>query len=166
MGVDIFLRALASLSVEHKLGIIGGTGPLGNELQNQARRAGLENVVRFVGHIPEEQLPLYYQAADLFVLPTRAHEGFGLVTVEALACGTPVVATPVGASPEILAHLEASLLSESASAEALAEVMGRALSFATTQDFRERCRDYAERRYNWEFHIDGLEGELISVSKD
>ena len=48
----------------------------------------------------------HYQAADLFALPTQAYEGFGMVTLEALACGTPVVGTPVGATPEILAPLE------------------------------------------------------------
>ena len=163
MGIDNFLRALASLSTKRKLGIIGGSGPLSDQLRKQVRQEGLENAVRFVGHIPEEQLPLYYQAADLFVLPTRAHEGFGLVTVEALACGTPVVATPVGATPEILVRLEPGLLSENTSAEAIAEAMRRALSFASTLEFRRHCRDYIERQYNWERHIDRFEAELLSV---
>src|SRR5207249_11624167 len=60
----------------------------------------------FLGFIPDETLPSYYHAADVFVLPTRELEGFGLVTVEALACGTPVLGTPVGATPEVLSGLE------------------------------------------------------------
>lgn len=81
---------------------LGGSGPLEGRLRQLARHLGVESRVRWLGRIPEEELAEYYREADLFVLPTRHLEGFGLVTVEALACGTPVMGTPVGATPEIL----------------------------------------------------------------
>ena len=94
MGIDTFLRALRELPAGPTYQcLIGGSGPLRGFLEKLAADLGLAERVRFLGFIPEEELPLYYQAADLFVLPTRCHEGFGLVTVEALACGTPVVST-------------------------------------------------------------------------
>jgi glycosyltransferase involved in cell wall biosynthesis len=164
MGIEAFLEALARMSPERTLGIVGGTGPLSVTLAHEARRLGVDRLVRFVGHIPEDELPLYYQAADLFVLPTRAHEGFGLVTVEALACGTPVVATPVGATPEILGPLDPRLLSEDPSADALLNALERGLRLVSDPGLRRRCRIYAERRYNWDRHIDRLETELVAVS--
>src|SRR5207249_11052699 len=81
----------------------------------------------FLGFIPDETLPSYYHAADVFVLPTRELEGFGLVTVEALACGTPVLGTPVGATPEVLSGLDASLVFRGISAEIMAEDLLRFL---------------------------------------
>jgi glycosyltransferase involved in cell wall biosynthesis len=55
--------------------------------------------VYFAGFVPDDELPLYYQAADLFVLPTRSLEGFGLITLEAFASELPVVGTPVEQHP-------------------------------------------------------------------
>ena len=66
------------------------------------REYDLHGSIRFLGHIPEIDLPQKYQAADFFVLPTRNLEGFGLVILEAMASGTPVLGTPVGAIPEVI----------------------------------------------------------------
>jgi glycosyltransferase involved in cell wall biosynthesis len=125
---------------------------------------GLAGHVRFVGHIPEADLPAYYQAADCFVLPTRALEGFGLVTVEALACGTPVLGTPVGATPEILVPLARELLTDDATPEALARGLRRVTSVCRDAAFRARCRAYAEARYDWETAVDRLEDLLVGLS--
>src|SRR5919204_5823028 len=106
-GVDSLIRAMAILRrhVDDVLLLIGGAGSLRRELEALTASLGLDDIVRFLGYVPEEQLPLYYQAADLFVLPTRDLEGFGLVTVEAFSCGLPVVGTPVGATPDLLAQV-------------------------------------------------------------
>ena len=60
--------------------ILGGEGPLKNDLIALAKKLNVDNHIRFIGFIPEEKLPDYYRMADLFVLPTRELEGFGLVT--------------------------------------------------------------------------------------
>ncbi len=85
--------------------LVGGAGPEGAEgeaLERQAARLGLAGRVRFAGARPPAELPLWYGAADLFVLPSSL-EGSPNVVVEALACGTPVAATAVGSVRELLA---------------------------------------------------------------
>lgn len=98
-GVDILIEALAQLDErDFTLLIVGGderARALRAELEQQARDAGLERAVRFVGAVPHSQLPIYYSAADVCVVPSY-YESFGLVAVEAMACGVPVVASRVG----------------------------------------------------------------------
>jgi glycosyltransferase involved in cell wall biosynthesis len=76
-------------------------GDFSQELNNQVKRLGLEEMVRFEGQQDPDDLPTYYSAADLFVLSTW-HEGWGNVFLESLACGTPVVTTDVGGNKEVI----------------------------------------------------------------
>lgn len=98
-GVDILIDALAQLREADPLllavGGDGGAGALRAELEERARVAGLAANVRFTGAVAHEELPAWYAAADVCVAPSY-YESFGLVAVEALACGTPVVASRVG----------------------------------------------------------------------
>ena len=75
--------------------------------------------------------PSWYRAADLVVVPSLAHEGFGLVTAEALASGTPVVGSPVGATPELLEPIEPRLVATGTSAAALGDAIRNGLGLAT-----------------------------------
>ena len=69
--------------------------------------------------VSREKLPLYFKVADLFVLPTTAIEGFGLVTAEAFASGLAVMGTPVGATMEILEKIDKNLIFDGTSPESL-----------------------------------------------
>ena len=91
MGLDRLIEAMPAVAAYFPdvLLLIGGQGAERERLEHLIRARHLEHHVRLVGFIPDEQLASFYQAADLFVLPTVALEGFGLVTTEALACGTP-----------------------------------------------------------------------------
>ena len=167
MGLDNLLAALALLKARcpSALLLIGGAGSLRDALEAQCRELGLEEHVKFLGFVPDADLPGYYQAADVFVLPTRELEGFGLVTVEALACGTPVLGTPVGATPEILRALCPTLVFRGATAETMAEDLER---FLVTRErdpagyarLRQECREHVERLYTWERATDELEHTL------
>jgi glycosyltransferase involved in cell wall biosynthesis len=125
MGLDRLLDAVHRLQGEgatfHLL--IGGSGPLRASLEKQSQRLGLTATVTFLGRIADEQLPLAYAACDAFVLPTADLECFGLIAVEALSAGRPVLATPVGAIPEILRHFDPAWLARSASAEDIAGLL-------------------------------------------
>lgn len=172
MGLDQLLRALAVLKerVTGALLLIGGEGSLRPELEALSHGLELDEHVRFLGFVPDESLPLYYQAADLFVLPTRALEGFGLVTVEALACGTPVLGTPVGATPEILLPLSPSLVFRGLAPDVMAEDIRRFLE-AKERDpeaaagLRQACRRHAEAHYGWDRAISSLEQALARVAE-
>ena len=105
-GIGRLLEAVAHLQDYRRLRlvIIGGDGPDTPEYQNlqsMTHQLGIQNSVTFVGRIAQENLPPYYSAADVLVVPSY-YESFGLVGLESLACGTPVVATDVGAMRSIL----------------------------------------------------------------
>ena len=148
MGIDRLLRALPLLGCDDVTLVVAGTGSLAGDLPRLAAELGLAERVLFVGSVSDDsRLADWYRAADLFVLPTTAYEGFGMATVEALASGTPVVGTAIGATPELLAPLDPRLVAPTADPEALAAVIGEALDFATTEEFASRCRAHADERY-------------------
>jgi glycosyltransferase involved in cell wall biosynthesis len=108
------LPVLAERFPEIRFVIVGGAGAEGameQELLDLAERLGVAGRVIFAGPRQRNELAAWYSAADLSVLAS-AHEGCPNVVLEALACGTPVVATPVGGIPEILSDPDAGLLAE------------------------------------------------------
>jgi len=155
MGLEGLLRALSALPGATL--VIGGEGWTRPRLEEAARALGVAERVRFRGFIPEEKLPQYYQAADLVVLPSIALEGFGLITVEALACGTPVVATPASGAEDVLAPLDPAWLSADTSPEAVAHAIRAALDRLTADPaIRDRCRAHAVA-YSWERIVERYE---------
>lgn len=147
MGLEGLLRALAQLPGVRL--VIGGSGILRASLERTAIRLGVADRVRFAGFIPDEQLARYYQAADLVVLPSLALEGFGLITLEALACGTPVVATPESGATDVLGSLEPSWLAPDREPATFARTVAAALARLPAEpDLAARCRAHAEG-YGW-----------------
>lgn len=94
-GIDKAIRAFAELDRSNAELVIGGTGRLESSLRELAENLGVSDRVRFLGFVPDEELPSLYSSADLFMLPSE-YEGFGIVFMEAMACGTPVIGTDVG----------------------------------------------------------------------
>jgi glycosyltransferase involved in cell wall biosynthesis len=129
MGLERLLEACGRLRAAGRefLLVVGGDGPLRPALEAQAQNAGLARCVRFLGRVPDELLPSWYAAADAFVLPTAELEGFGLIALEAMSAGRPVLATPVGAIPELLGRYEPSWIARDASAGGLHDLLDRFL---------------------------------------
>ena len=167
MGLENLIAAmrLVANQIPEALLLIGGKGYLENALRQQVKELGLERNVKLSGFIPEEKLPLYYQAADLFVLPSTALEGFGLVTIEALSCGTPVVATPVGANHEVLGPLGEEFLTRGATPEALAERIICFIKRGIGAELRRRCRAYCEASFGANKVVGHIERVLQAVVK-
>ncbi|NUU63488.1 glycosyltransferase family 4 protein [Paenibacillus agri] len=137
--------------------LIGGKGPLRGELEEKIADYGLNNKVRLLGYIPDQDLAGYYQAADMFVVPSQALEGFGLITVEALATGLPVMATPIGGNREILQGFRPELLFKSPSSEHIADGIIHMLGNRKLLPSREECREHALEKYTWEHVADEVE---------
>jgi glycosyltransferase involved in cell wall biosynthesis len=152
VGLDVLLNAFAKVKLHcADIGLaIAGKGAQEAALKQQASELGIESHVQFLGYLPDEQLPIAYQAADLTVMPSQSLEGFGLVLLESFACGTPVLCTPVGGMPEVLNAFCPDLITESARAEAIAERLGDLLTGKLALPSRSACREYASSRFDWQ----------------
>ena len=148
--------------------ILGGHGPLKNKLISLTHELGVEDYIRFVGFILEEDLPDYYRTADVFILPTVELEGFGLITLEALASGIPVLGTPVGGTVEILGKLDSRYLFKDSKPGSMASlIIETCRQFKDNprlwQDVSAQCRAFVEAQYPWERNVDSTE-ELFEPS--
>jgi len=149
MGLDVLLEGWAEVQRSHPDAIllIAGQGEELERLAALAARLPDPSQVRFLGRISDEDLVLLYQAADCSVVPTRALEGFGLVTLESLACGTPAVVTDVGGLPDGVVGLDPSLVVPAEDPGALAfRLLGVAQGKLPSQAL---CREHAEQ-FGWE----------------
>jgi glycosyltransferase involved in cell wall biosynthesis len=142
-GHDIVIRALQMLPDARLL--IVGEGPAESTLRRLASSLGLEERVVFVGRVPHDRLLEYYYAADALVLAS-SREGWANVLLEAMACGTPVVATDVWGTSEVVAAPEAGLLVHERSPKAVAEAIDALLAHPPD---RGATRAYAER-FSWD----------------
>lgn len=161
VGVDVLLDAMVTARRRHgDLWLaIAGRGPQQAALRQHAARLGLADHVRFLGFVPDDDLVTAYQAADVTVVPSQSLEGFGLVVVESLACGTPVIATPVGGLPEVLAPLAADLVTPAPHASALATHLSAAVDGGLSLPSRAECRRYAVARHDWT----SIAGDVLAV---
>lgn len=110
---------------KYELILAGRFGWMHEEVVDQVRKLNLEDTVRFLGYVPQQDLPLIYNLASLFVYPT-IYEGFGLPVLEAMACGIPVITSDVSSLPEIVG--EAGLLTPVNDLDALYKTVIRALT--------------------------------------
>ncbi len=162
-GIDRLLAAAALLKgrLHFKLLVVGGDdSPNGEQkrLQDMVRTLGIEESVIFTGSLPQEELPFYYSAADVLVLPSH-YESFGMVGLESLACGTPVVATEVGIHPHVLNDGPTGRLVTDARSDLLAEKIAELLSDrgdgkSVPSEIRK-----AVTRFTWDSVADALVAE-------
>ncbi len=159
MGIENLLEAVADLHREFPevyLVIVGG-GSLRLELERRVAALGLTDKVHFAGRIADEWLPKYYQAADLMVVPSLSWEGFGLVTVEAMACGTPVAGTPVGGTKEILTGFSPHLLFPGATATDICNGLRHILAAPQRLPRAAQTRQYVLAHYTWDAVVTQVE---------
>jgi D-inositol-3-phosphate glycosyltransferase len=150
--LDLLLASVARMRTDAILHIVGGNpdgDPELDRLRALASDLGVAERVRFPGAVPQQDLPAYYRAADAVVVTSR-YESFGLVAVEALASGAPVVAAQVGGLPSIITHGENGLLVRWRAPEAFAEPLDLLL-----EDSGLRARLSAQARpsvarFSWE----------------
>jgi glycosyltransferase involved in cell wall biosynthesis len=98
--VRAFARAKRAARLPHRLVLIGARGWKYAEVDSVIAQEGIADDVVFAGYVPQNELPRWYQAAELFVYPSL-YEGFGMPVLDALACGTPVVTSNAASLPEV-----------------------------------------------------------------
>lgn len=169
-GTDVAVQAMAPLIQmvpDARLVIVGGDSPRGNRgermrLRLTARRLGVADRLRFLEPVPHAELADLYRAADVVVVPS-ASESFGLVALEAAACGTPVVATAVGGLRQIVRDAETGYLVGSRDPAAFAAALSRVLADPSA---RERLGANASRlaaRFPWSNTAVGILETYASV---
>jgi glycosyltransferase involved in cell wall biosynthesis len=145
---DIPIRALPQLPGWSL--VIAGNGPLRGELEALAASLGVADRVKFAGGVPQAELPLYYGAADALVLAS-SREGWANVLLEAMACGTPVVASSVWGTPEVVASDVAGQLMPERTPAGLIAALERLMA---SYPAREATRKYAEQ-FDWNATTEG-----------
>ncbi|AOJ06301.1 glycosyltransferase family 4 protein [Burkholderia mayonis] len=150
MGLEDLIDAVKIVRRRHPdvLLLIAGKGRLEGELQKRIDDAELGDNVKLLGFVPDHHLAALYRAAMLSVVPTVALEGFGLITVESLASGTPVLVTPVGGLPEAVAGLSEALVLPEIGARAIADGLTAALSGSLVLPDADACRRYAREHFD------------------
>lgn len=142
-GHDIAISAMTALPNDTTL-VIVGKGPLESELKNLADRLQVSNRIVFAGAIPNTDLRWWYSAADVLAL-CSSREGWANVLLESMACGTPVISTAVGGTPEIVTNPQVGRLMRARDSAAFIEALHDLMN-----DYPERAavRQYAEK-YSW-----------------
>lgn len=152
-GVDIALEAVAAIKDRNFQYIIGGEGRWRERLEKMVQALGAP-IVTFAGRIPDNKIHDYLAAADLFIYPDLGQPAFGLVSIESLAHGTPVLASAAGATPEIVIP-EVGCLFKRGDAASLAEQLRNILPLLP--EWRGRAvplRRYIEERFPLEKYLD------------
>jgi glycosyltransferase involved in cell wall biosynthesis len=128
---------------------IAGKGALRGELEKAIVELNLSDYVELLGFVSEEDLVCAYQAADVTILPTQSLEGFGTIISESLACGTPVIVTPVGGMPEYVSPMGAQLVMRSISPEDIARSMIGVMQNTLELPDSNACRAFAVEHFDW-----------------
>jgi glycosyltransferase involved in cell wall biosynthesis len=159
-GLDTFIESASLLTRDypHLLFIVIGKGPNRKLIEKRVRELDIDDNVRLTGFVPEKLLPLYYNAADYFVIPSSSGEGLPLVLLEAMACGLPVIATTVGGTPEIVKDMKNGVLVPPRNPKALAETISKFLSNKELGlAIGEEARNTVEDRFTWEENVRRLQ---------
>jgi glycosyltransferase involved in cell wall biosynthesis len=151
VGLEGLIDAMQGVrrAVPESLLLIAGRGALAGELKARIAARGLADHVRLLGFVSEDELPWLYRAADISVMPSVSLEGFGLPTIESLACGTPVIVTPVGGLPEMVSELDPVLVTANCGARAIADALAFALRHPEGLPPTDICTRYVRENFHW-----------------
>jgi glycosyltransferase involved in cell wall biosynthesis len=154
-GISNFTKAIPLILKENDdlEFFIGGEGPLFNEIKNELKTNGAYDKVVLAGWIPHDELPRYLNELKLFVLSSYT-EGLPTGVLEAMACGTPVLATSVGGVPDVIKDGETGFIMKDNSPECIAENIKRALNHPDLDRIVKNARELVEKEYTYEAAVE------------
>jgi len=163
-GVPNLLEAISKvLSSENKVKfLIGGDGELRGEVEEFSNSENLNRKVKYLGWIAHDELPKYLNELKLLVLPSYT-EGLPNIMLEAMACGTPFLATPVGAIPDIIKDGETGFIMKNNSPECITENIVRALNHPKLEKIAQNARVLVEKEFTYEKAVDRYREILTSL---
>jgi glycosyltransferase involved in cell wall biosynthesis len=155
-GIDTLIETAANALKQNPnlIFLVVGTGPDQTQIQTQTTQLGILTHFKLMGFVPDNELASFYNAADLFVLPSKSGEGLPLVTLEAMACGLPVIATDVGGIREIVPEAYGKFVppdSPKTMTEAVLE-----FSHRSTIALKKDLRIIIEQNFSWEKNVERL----------
>jgi phosphatidylinositol alpha-1,6-mannosyltransferase len=144
-GHDRILKALPGLAAAGRklVYLIAGAGEDQDRLEKLAQQCGVQQQTRFLGKVPSEKLPALYCAADLFALPSSG-EGFGIVFVEAMACGAPAIGLALGGAPDALSDIYGKAVDPENFAAELQAIIEQAEAMSQAERISLSCRTTAK----------------------
>ena len=153
-GILNFLEAIPDvLEARNEVAfLIGGDGQLRPQVEECTGK--LDGKVKFVGWIPHDELPRYLNELRLLVIPSYTETG-PYIAFEAMACGTPVLGTPVGLMSDMINDGETGFIMENNSPECIAENIIRALNHPNLEQIAQNARELVEREFTFEKAVEG-----------
>jgi len=164
-GPHVLLNAFSQ--IKDATLVMAGNGELSPFLKAQAKFLGIEDRVRFLGYVPTKELPKIFGMADIFVLPSITAEAFGIVILEAMASGVPIIATTVGGIPEVIKESESGLLVPPSNELELKNAIEKLLNDESLRKWLgQNGRKAVEEKYSWDNVIKEIEKayeEVLSI---
>ena len=154
-GILNFVKAIPEILKEQNevKFLVGGDGQLRDEIGNYLDRNNLNDKVKLTGWIPHNKLPDYLNELKLLVLPSYT-EGLPNIMLEAMTCGTPVLATPVGAIPDVIKDGETGFIMENNSPECIAKNVVRALGYLDLERIVKNARELVEKEFTYKVAVE------------
>jgi len=158
-GVRNFLDAILILRNKDFKFIIGGEGPLLEEIRKKIDENDLTDKVKLAGWISHDEMPTYLNKLKLLTLPSSS-EGIPTILLEAMLCGTPILATPVGGIPDILKDGENGFVLSNNSPESITSGITRALNYPSLSKIANNARKILEKEYSHEAAVERFKNIL------
>jgi glycosyltransferase involved in cell wall biosynthesis len=159
-GPHILLKAISMMKnqINDFIVVFAGRGPMKEELIKMSQKLDIEENIKFTGYIDDKLKYLYFKSADIFCLPSINNtESFGIVNLEAMACGVPIVSTRIGGIPDVVEDGKNGLLTNPNDEKSLAEAL---IFLMENEEIAKKMGEYGEKKvknYSWEKIADKTE---------